>query len=232
MERISKTTPGVNSAIRRARQTGLQTFFQGEGRQAIAFCYYLNKQYLDLRDDTALLFLHGGAKPLHRLTEHLSQPEKQNRIFGINLPGEVVRLQANQPKIVSELNTLKVLEWERIVLVDTGFKGSTAVKVVDMLDDKRLLDYSASLTHSSFPRQAWSTAVLLLCLRGKNRQAEEYNIEGFNYLCGQGEAQVFEDVAFLIEEGVMPRRETSKVIPYSRSEITQALIQAASAVPL
>jgi hypothetical protein len=227
MDRIN--APRLNSEfpVKLSKQTGLVAYFQGKGHLAIDFCLYLIETNLKASSDTALLFLHGGAQPLHGLTKHLARPEYYERIFGVNLPGDYIRQRANHPKIVAALNETKVLNWERIVLVDTGFKGRTAAQVIDLLNDTRLLDY----TGQPLSRNNWSTVVVLLCLRGRNRQAAEYNIQGYNDICGQSRDRVFEDVAFLIEEGVMPGKKISEVIPFSRDEITQALIQAAGPVP-
>ena len=199
-----------------------------EGRVAVDFVRYLHDKYFlsSRRADTCLVFLRHGAAPLEELFRATLPQSATGQLIGIVLQNTMFRKVAEQPMIVKRIHEAGILHFNKVVLVDTGFKGSVSKKVIDLLRYKRLLKFTEEKYGIHIPNIDWEFGIELLCLRDKGVLDADYNLLGYNFVVGRPEDQIFEDAAWLIDEGVT---EIGKAAPWTLDRIllTEALIEIA-----
>lgn len=209
-----------------------QELFRREGKVVTDFAnYLLDKHLVHPRKPTCLVFLQNGATPLQKLTEALATTEQQGRIIGLLLQKPMVEQRSNQPLVVKTLFEASLLGFAKIVFVDTGYHGSIGRAVAYMLNDDRLLRFVEEEYQLVLPRREWEIKVELLCLRDKHRLRPGDNIEGYNYVAGRAKDPIFDQLAYLVDEGMSPcgKRSAGAV---DRELLTRALIHASRAVTL
>jgi len=202
-----------------------------EARVAVDFVRYLHDKYFlsSRRADTCLVFLRHGAAPLEELARTTPSESASGRTIGIVLQSHMFREFAEQPKIIKMLHEAGILHFNKVVLVDTGFRGSVGKKVIDLLRDQRLLKFTEEEYGIQIPGRDWELGIELLCLREKGTEDADYGLEGYNFVVGRPEDQIFEDAAWLIDEGLT---EIGKAEPWplDRVLITEALVEIARAL--
>lgn len=218
----------------KVNQDYLIKFFLGKGSVAIKFVKYLLNKYLtDFRKNTCLVFLRNGATPLEKLARELTPHSTKNKIKGLLIQTSYIKERQNHPNIIKTLLLEGILDYDQIVFIDTGYYGTIGRILTDLLEDERLLRYTEEEFNIEIPKRKWKVNIELLCLRNKESYIPRYNIEGFNYVSGKPKDEIYELVAYLIEEGLKQKIAANNIKEQSNRElITQALIQAARGITI
>ncbi|MGB9613326.1 MAG: hypothetical protein ACPL4K_04015 [Candidatus Margulisiibacteriota bacterium] len=197
-----------------------------EIKACVDFVEYLGKKYIlpFSQKETGLVFLRHGAAPLEKLARLTIPQSKTNRIIGVVLQTPMFLEFLKQPRIVKILYEAGIFRFEKVVFVDTGFRGSVGKRTIDLLRDERLLRFTAEKYGFTIPEREIQFGIELLCLRGRKEDDANYNLLGYNFVVGRPRDPLFESAAWLIDEG-LSQKEKNKPWTPDRVLIAEVLIE-------